>query len=333
MVKSRLSKEEEFELIEQARRGDQDVFARLVDIYTKPLVGYISVGISGNRKDAEELAQSVWLKVMEDIQKPSEDGGYDPEKGRFYTYITNRFAQYEVLKWCSREQIQEEIDIQADSEQRPDVALLVKEKRYLEACVHSKLFRLIFLCAGYPHQQLAFGYSRLIYGSKSKGGRMIEGDSKTVDSKHGAKPLKNLADSFWIDYQSLLAIGPEESDYFHESLIPLYTRLNLKIADLFELSSSLMNQLSHLQSQYVRSTSLRDYYTDKRGFDEAIPDWCNKVKSRVRAILGLKSMTEPDEDVYGLVASLRGIPPESSVCSRCKLRRVPPCAPCGNIHR
>lgn len=333
MVQSRLSKEEELELIQQARRGDRDAFARLVDIYTRPLVGYISVDISGDRKDAEKLAQSVWFKVLEDIQRSPEDGGYDPEKGRFYTYITNRFAKYEALKWRHQEQIQEEIDIQADPEQRPDVILLVKEKRYLEALVYSKLLRLIFLCAGYPHQQLAFGYSRLIYGNKSKGTRMIEGDSRTVDDEHGDKPLKDVADSFWKDYQSQLAIGSAEPDQFQESLTPLYTRLNLKLATLFELSPPLMNQLSHMRSQYAGSTSLRDYYTDKRGFQEAIPDWCNKVKNRIRAILDLKSTAESGEDVYELATSLHEIPPESSTCSRCKLRRVPPCAPCGNIHR
>ena len=47
-----------------------------------------------------------------------------------------------------------------------------------------------FLCGGYPHQLLAFGYSKLIYGTPSP--RRIEGKAAKVDEEHSAESLENL---------------------------------------------------------------------------------------------------------------------------------------------
>jgi len=331
-------KDEELILVKDAQKGNQEAFGKLVNAYNKMLIKHIQLRIENDSVKAEDIAQATWLRVLERIDR------YDPNKGSFYNYVVKVFARKEIgLFWeeqkkinISSEQDNEIAEIQPsieiiDKRMLPDDIMLYKEYLRLQKQAYFRIFQLLFLCGGYPHQQLAFAYSKLIYGSQRasngiKGSARIEGriegDSKSVDRKHGNTDLRNLTNSFLHDYSSLAGLGPREIQELNEYMLPVKTRLNVKVSSLFSLSYVLLEQLQPLHDMDVGCTSISDYYTQKRGADKSIPDWCNKVIKSINAALGIDINTDMSEYINMLSCEDKK---RSSNCSQCKLRHVAPC--------
>ena len=62
-----------------------------------------------------------------------------------------------------------------------------------------------------------------------------------------------------------------------------------------------------MAGRIVGKTCLKDYYQRRKGgHTAAIPDWCYKVRERVKKVFDTGS----------------------KACNRCKLRHLPPCADC-----
>ena len=94
----RLTPEEETRLLRTAESGNRDAFSRLFTIYNRPLKGYILAHIRGGEDDAADIAQAVWSEAWEKISIPPEEGGFDPSKGRFYTFLLNRYTKFHILR-------------------------------------------------------------------------------------------------------------------------------------------------------------------------------------------------------------------------------------------
>jgi RNA polymerase sigma-70 factor (ECF subfamily) len=67
-------------LVRKARRGDRRALERLYDTYRKPLFGFL-VRTVGNRPQAEDVFQEVWVKVLRNI------GAYREEQGAFKAWL------------------------------------------------------------------------------------------------------------------------------------------------------------------------------------------------------------------------------------------------------
>lgn len=72
--------EEDAQLYVQARAGDGDAFARLVNRHKHGLVNYMS-RLAGSRERAEDFAQEAFLRLYEGR------GNYQPERGSFRSYL------------------------------------------------------------------------------------------------------------------------------------------------------------------------------------------------------------------------------------------------------
>ena len=72
----------DLELIPLLKAGDDESFAKLYDRYAALLFGVI-VRITGDRKEAENLLQDCFVKIWQHLES------YDPDKGRFATWIIN----------------------------------------------------------------------------------------------------------------------------------------------------------------------------------------------------------------------------------------------------
>lgn len=72
--------EADAELYVQARSGDGDAFARLVDRHKHGLVNYMT-RLAGDRGRAEDLAQEAFLRLYEGR------GNYQPARGTFRSYL------------------------------------------------------------------------------------------------------------------------------------------------------------------------------------------------------------------------------------------------------
>ncbi|HSI69016.1 MAG TPA: sigma-70 family RNA polymerase sigma factor [Gillisia sp.] len=69
-------------LISQLQAGNEKAFERLYNLYSESLYGII-YNIIREEKIAEEVLQDVFLKIWNNASS------YDPDKGRFFTWILN----------------------------------------------------------------------------------------------------------------------------------------------------------------------------------------------------------------------------------------------------
>ncbi len=304
------TEQEEKDIVDAARTGSESALNQLARRYHKPLVGFVLSRIGCSREDAEDIAQDVWLKVFSDLHKSPAEGGYDAGKGAFYTFIINRYAKFHLLQYIERtrrrgteafggdEDDSSHIDPQiADDQPTIDVVMVDEEDNALRASAIEECFRLTFRYGGYPHQVLAFGYSKLVYGQSTqreasgpvkrmpKRKREIEGDPKRVDNEHGGNPLTLVASSFWSDYSQVSGLDDSTLARMHTYLEPTRQRLILQLAELARDNKAFRDHHGALLRQVVGETHIRDYY-GSRGLN-AIADWCDKVQNRIREKLGI----------------------------------------------
>jgi hypothetical protein len=283
----------------------EESFEKSYEKYHKPLVGYILARISGELSDAEDLAQNVWIEALENINKTPDEGGFDPaRKVSFYTYLINRYAKFFVLRYNTA------------SFKKPFYNAPARtNESFFRKSAYSELFRLTFLCGGYPHQQLVFGYSKHIYGKPSERG--IEGASAKVVKQKGDLQLNKLLESYWVEYKSLSSLGTDELEILSKHIDPVRLRCALTAKELFRRNKKLYDHLEPVWNQSVGSTSIKDYYSS-RGAAASISDWCYRVEERIRTVLGVGSSEE-------MVENERKVVIKQKTCNRCKLRDAPPC--------
>ena len=297
----RLTREQMTSLVSLARSGDRGAFDALVRAHHRALVGHIRGRCRITTEDAEAVAQDIWIQAWEEIGTPPESGGYDSERASFYTFITNRYARFYIRRFCSRTHapavlLDDALDV---TDVAPDGLMRDWDEARDQFDAYCQLFRLTFLCGGYPHQQLVFGYSKTLYGTPSPRG--IEGDPLRVDQEVGLLPLEAAFDQFWEDYAEMSGMSASELAELRRCLDPVRVRLPLTPEQLIR---PLPSQLEQVRQKAIGETRLGEYYP-ARGASAAISDWCDKLERRIRALLGVAP---------------------SGGCGRCKLRHAPPCA-------
>jgi DNA-directed RNA polymerase specialized sigma24 family protein len=352
----------EIRLIEEARGGSQDAFKQLVQNNQKKLEVYIKSWPGIQPVDAEEIGQEVWNDIWECIHRFPEDGGYNPAKGSFLTWVINYKAKQKILdrlkrlrsKQNKREIVGIPVGENGELIFEPQIQhnFGAEEERYLKVMAYRELFRLTFLCGGYPHEQLAFGFSKLVYGEKTEESKKrkdkkgeevqegtrgdVEGVPRKVDSEYGAEWLGALINHFWNSYQSVSAIDDLDTLRSLEgSLEPMRLRLKLKVRDLMKMkkqekeekekNNPLRNHLEVIKEKPVAETCLRDYYARKDQKTHPISHWSVRIANTIRRVLGLVKGTSEDEVVEEITARLKNGPVEPISCNRCKLRHAPPC--------
>lgn len=95
-------------LIEELRNGNQKAFERIYELYSESIFGII-YSILRDEKVAEEVLQDVFLKVWHKAST------YDPEKGRFFTWILNIARNASIDKLRSKNFKNKKQNLKADS--------------------------------------------------------------------------------------------------------------------------------------------------------------------------------------------------------------------------
>ena len=311
-----ISHEEEIRL---AKAGKYD---ELIKAWQNPLLYFIQKRVGPYNSDVEDMAQEIWINVREGLKKPNSSIRYDYRKGRFFTWVLSFFAKQVISKWLrdrnlrrqlimfeheSRVQVAEKsnhttMEYEDCTNPDPATAMENEEERRLRFKAFTLNLTEVFRCGGYPHQLLAFAYSKLIYGKGSPRG--IEGKPKIVDDECGWKNLFELSESFIEEYAWLVDLSAYQ---IRDYLQPIRSRLFLTVRELFEKDQASYAQFerTELADSLVADTCLKDYYS-KSGPSASISDWCIKVERRLRLVIGVD---EKDRN-----------------CNRCKLRHVPPCS-------
>lgn len=284
-------------------------FEELVKKFHRPMVTYCRTR-AHDLSSAEEMVQQTWYRVWRD-ESEGRGKGFDPTQGSFFTYVVNRYMKFgppRARQFDSTNIAQ----LPAVNEKSPADALVLRENAERRLAAFRELFRLLFLCGGYPHEQLAFAWSKHIYANSAGAGR---GAPKRFDSEQVAKPLTQMTDDYWEAYQSRASLGRAEIATLCGFLDPMKNRLRLSVDHLFATRSNVLRALDELAQKPVGSLCMHTFVTTNMDLAESISDWCAKVREKVIACLG---MDETDE-IGSLAADPHTGPPSGCSRRRCKL--------------
>ncbi|MBI5058190.1 hypothetical protein HZB60_00235 [candidate division KSB1 bacterium] len=301
--------DEDLRDLTELRAGSQGAANRLINRYQKPLTGFVLGHCTCARDQAADLVQEIWIRTLPELTKPADAGGYDPAKGSFYTFLINRHARYLVLQFIDRTRRRPESVVASaddgavesrsaltDEQDNAESLLIKREELRRRHDLLTECFRLTFLHGGYPHQVLAFGFSKLILGQSTrrdsvnsaagaKRRREIEGDPQRLDTERGGEDLKQLADAFWECFQRGSGLDQPALDRLAQAMQPTRNSLPLTVEQMAVGNRLFLDHHAAIAGRIVGQTALRDYY-GARGLN-AIADWCDKVQNRVRDRLGV----------------------------------------------
>lgn len=325
-------------LVEAARRGDRIAFDRAVQMSHRALLGFLRAHMPADLVEPEVVAQKVWIAVWDGLRLSVADGGFDPDRGSFHAFVCYRYAVYILRREMSAraKQRAREVSLERWEEETgrgtgaapaddasPWGALAQAESLRVKLAAFREVFRILFLCGGYPHQQLAVAFSKYVYGENAD-------RVQRVDREHGSVPLAALADDLAGRCRTMSEAPAEaETDWPDTHLRPLRMRLSLRLDELMKSDPTSREHFHALGARQSGETNLADYCAEhKGGFTAAIPDWCYKVEKRVRQILGVGD--EPfSGDALEKTARREGVAGgRMRACGKCKLRAAPPC---GNV--
>lgn len=157
--------------------------------------------------------------------------------------------------------------------------------------VFLELFEVFVRYGGYPHQQVAFGYSILLWGKEKRrpgkggaaalaGGKVpVTGDPDRVVREVGPRGLEPAAGDLFAD------LGEDchlDGAYLERVRLPLDGRLRLTGAELFVRDPASGERYRELAERVIGETRLHEYFGgDPR---RSVSDWTHAVKNRVKKV-------------------------------------------------
>ncbi|MDH7576943.1 MAG: sigma-70 family RNA polymerase sigma factor [Bacillota bacterium] len=320
-----LSREQELALVELARKDDEAAFTQLKQSFDRAVSGYIN-SIIEQKGDAEDILQNVWTSVWLNINL------YKPEIARFYTFI-RMIASYEIRNYFKRLKKRREKEnlfsdlagpADVDPENAPAEDIIVESLRRKQAGTwkweenieeelinkeraeeandfYLSLLRTVFSIGGYPHQVIAFAFSKLIFPCD------LSSDKNTTGRKSGCpervvrelfdKPLEQLSillEQLYIKYSGISK--DEISQVFEILHLKMDKTLSEVVDEKLDKTTWNLLRAKGLLGEKVGRTSLRDYYEtnnssrgDEGGInqkrrkpEDAVSDWSYKVQQRVK---------------------------------------------------
>lgn len=153
-----------------------------------------------------------------------------------------------------------------------------------------RVWTVLWESGGYPHQQLAFGYCKLLYGDQPGTKGRSAGAPTEVCMKHGHSDLDHLADRFFSDFLEAAEIpeGTGTANDVQTAMKPLFDRLGQLFGTLVAM---LMPQddckrYGAVAQMRTGATSMSSYAEGGNLQSRHISDWSDKVRKRIaRAIL------------------------------------------------
>jgi len=96
------------QLIAQLQEGNERAFERIYQLYSESIFGIIYT-ITRDKSVSEEILQDVFLKIWD--KAPS----YNPEKGRFFTWILNIARNASIDKIRSKDFKNKQLNLKSDN--------------------------------------------------------------------------------------------------------------------------------------------------------------------------------------------------------------------------
>ena len=153
--------------------------------------------------------------------------------------------------------------------------------------IFRELFEVFLRFGGYPHQQVAFGFSIVLWG-KAKQTEVervetqkvpLSGDPDRVVNEMGPEALGDASDVMLREVQARMKLA---ADYLERVSRPLHFRLALEVSELFEKDTTSKRTFASLAGRTTQETRLDEYFgKDPR---KSIADWTRTVKERIRKV-------------------------------------------------
>ena len=248
-------------LVKQVQAGSHQAFTELQDCFNQALYFFISRNNLPS-SSIEDICQNTWIEVWQTI------GKYDPGKGRFYTY----------LRLKARNQLSEYIK----KEQKSTQHILIQDMSADNTTdFHQYLLETTFREGGYPHQLIAFAFSKLIFQSDTNLLRS-SGYAKKVALELFEIPLHFLYLRLVNEYTQLSGLSTEVIDSAFQPLSQkLLQPLNQLVNPKNDRSTwdHLINRNSiHL----IAANTMLCYYSQSGNYERDVALWSYSVLKRVR---------------------------------------------------
>jgi DNA-directed RNA polymerase specialized sigma24 family protein len=321
----------------------------LIAAHHQALIGYFRLNLWCDQQRAEDAAQETWKRVIKRFHNPPDSptrAGYNADVGAFYTWVVAGFATYIVRQLQKKKKTEvvlpppgpgpEPPPEPVDQAPGPDEMAQIEDDLLMQTTSFRQVHRLVFHCGGYPHQQLAYGFSVCLNSHPSNRG--MEGAPAQVGYQHGGTALAKLADQYVLEF--VRQSGVADVHRLEADLEPLRERLQVSVRKLVRTDPASAELFKPIADREVADTCLRDYHVgptmvgkkrvgSKRAFPAAIADWCYKVKLRVQARVSKDDDESADEATAEAAAVVPAAPPDQPltlpVCRRCMLRHLAPC--------
>jgi hypothetical protein len=177
----------------------------------------------------------------------------------------------------------------ADSDQPPPGQRLVDQEA--DEVIAEAMFLLMEMLfrpeTGYPHQQLGFAFSKLIYGAPSARG--IQGDPTRLLTEKADTALDKLTEEFEEAYTAMLGAEGWQRDRIRRAVMPLKSRLGQTLEQTFCKDPASRDIFAHLAAKHVSESTLNEYLAAwSKPAPEAVAEWCFRVRRNI--VKGLSKM-------------------------------------------
>jgi hypothetical protein len=287
----------EAELVRKVVAGDSRAFDRLWAGIERDLAGLLRGALRGApHVDVDEVLQEVRIYLFRRLDR------YDAA----YTFLTfaKGLARSVVKRFLyGRRDVAGGVDDEEDDAEGAELSALemkdlplafrraMGEGRFADpggegpSRVFLELLETFLRWGGYPHQQVAFGYSILVWGKDQRKGDAasvkvpITGDPERVVREVGPQDLEPAANGMMED---LTISARLDAEYVARVRRPLDGRLAMTGRELFARDQASAERWRMVAERRVGSAKLEEYFgEDPR---RSVSDWTHSVKNRIRKV-------------------------------------------------
>lgn len=239
------------------------------------------------KNDCEDLAHDTWRRLQENLPTYDTSQPLWPWASTILRHVcidAIRKDKDAGEQQLSREQEMESRDDSRGQESGP-LDILVKLEEYSRK--RRNIFRvwvILWRYGGYPHQQLAFAYCRLISGD------LLMRPSKVCE-RHGRTKLDDLARECYEDYRrgTRFFEGDKEAKELRIAMNPLFEHLACQFGELCWVNphDNIKAYDRDLLETRTGRTSMSSYAAEGKLQSRHIYNWVDKVYRRImREMLG-----------------------------------------------
>jgi hypothetical protein len=287
----------EAELVRKVLAGDSRAFDRLWAGVERDLAGLLRGALrSAPHVEVDEVLQEVRIYLFRRLEK------YDTA----YTFLTfaKGLARSVVKRFLyGRRDLVGSLDDEGDDAESTELSALemkdlplafrraMGEGRFTDpgaegpSRVFLELLETFLRWGGYPHQQVTFGYSILVWGKDQRKGDAvavkvpITGDPERVVREVGPQVLAPASGGMMED---LAVSGRLDPEYLARVRQPLDGRLAMTGRELFARDPASAERWRMVAERRVGSAKLQEYFGEDAR--RSVSDWTHSVKNRIRKV-------------------------------------------------